>query len=297
MPRDQQMTLTLTDSCVLGVLNQADRTAAMQGIMPSDREPRLVCLDRRSGREIWSMTARNIPEGAGQFTDLQIGGTPLVVGDNVYLVGRGGRGTQFEDAYVLCFDLSDGHFKWSCYVASANNPMVMYGNGAAVASDFSSLAYASGRLYVVTNLGAVAAIDAYSGSVVWLNIYREGNEASDYPQQIPQQQPPPGRPWTYNPAVVKDGKLFALPSDGKYLLIYDAASGLALKKVNCDDYSDPDLAINGGVSQIDTLMGVWRDKLIVTSNNRVCCIDWKHYDHDAGNYAIAWAATLLRGGG
>ena len=36
---------------------------------------------------------------------------------------------------------------------------------------------ASGRIFVLTNLGAVAAIDAYSGATAWLTIYpRDEND-------------------------------------------------------------------------------------------------------------------------
>ena len=39
----------------------------------------------------------------------------------------------------------------------------------------SHLAYANGRVYVQTNLGALAALDAYTGAVAWLDIYPTGS--------------------------------------------------------------------------------------------------------------------------
>ena len=79
------------------------------------------------------------------------------------------------------------------------------------------LAYGDGRVYVMTNLGALAALDAYNGTILWLNIY---------PRSLPQNMDPnigfnqwgmaqvqaaSRRPWTFNPVVVQQGKLFALP--------------------------------------------------------------------------------------
>ena len=42
----------------------------------------------------------------------------------------------------------------------------------------SHLAYANGRIFVQTNRGAVAALDAYSGSIEWLDLYPRGQQAA-----------------------------------------------------------------------------------------------------------------------
>ena len=41
----------------------------------------------------------------------------------------------------------------------------------------SHIAYAGGRLFVVSNIGAIASLDAYTGTIAWLNIYRTDNQA------------------------------------------------------------------------------------------------------------------------
>ena len=68
----------------------------------------------------------------------------------------------------------------------------------------SHIAYASGRLFVVTNLGAVASLDAYTGTIDWLDIYHR-TDNSPLPMGFNQPILRPGSatvPWTYNPAVV-----------------------------------------------------------------------------------------------
>src|SRR5205814_10543049 len=137
-------------------------------------DTRLVCLDRRTGKEKWVVRPKQL--AGDPLRQLDFTGSPLVVGDNVYVTGHSGTGMQFEDSYVLCFDTGNGHLNWSCYVASSNprNAAMMWGGGdvdLSPASNVAHLAYASGRLYVLTNLGALAAVDAYDGTIVWLNIY------------------------------------------------------------------------------------------------------------------------------
>ena len=49
--------------------------------------------------------------------------------------------------------------------------------GELFADAVSHIAYASGgRLFVVSNIGAIASLDAYTGTIAWLNIYRTDNQ-------------------------------------------------------------------------------------------------------------------------
>jgi hypothetical protein len=53
----------------------------------------------------------------------QLDGVGRQIGPQLEGIGaRGGKPMQFEDAYVLCFGLSDGKFRWACYVASGSVP-------------------------------------------------------------------------------------------------------------------------------------------------------------------------------
>jgi len=137
-PRRGQYTVTVTDDSVLAVLGtMSSLTAGLAwggvvvqqagggavGVAMGDREARLVCLDRASGKLRWTVQPKQqLPGDALQ--KLTLCGSPLVVGDNVYITGRGGKSAQFEDCYVLCFDLNSGKYRWSCYVASSNLGMI-----------------------------------------------------------------------------------------------------------------------------------------------------------------------------
>src|SRR4249919_1976323 len=106
MPSNTQMTVTVTDRSVLAVMRQFERVTTVNeagninNLLQANGETKLVCLDRATGTERWSISP-------GQFADpnlreLELGGSPLVVGDLVYLNARGGKPMQFEDSYVLC---------------------------------------------------------------------------------------------------------------------------------------------------------------------------------------------------
>ncbi len=82
--------------------------------------------------------------------------------------------------------------------------------------------------------------------------------------------------------IVSDGKVFTLPTDGKYLLIYDAQSGAELKRIRVDDLRDKD---SGGC---DTLLGVLGNKVIVSGDEDVICLDWQKYDIDAADKQASW---------
>lgn len=309
-PPGEQESVTLTDKEVLAVMDQPDRLSGAGG------QSKLVCLDRETGKEKFPpITAAALPDDASNLRALQLSGSPLVVGDNIYITGRGGKQMGFEDCYVLCFDLNSGKYRWSCYVASANSGNITFNpqTGQPVVNDVvSHLAYASGRLYVVTNLGAAAAIDAYSGTVVWLSIYRDPGEV---PQNAGAMGMPfggagwgggmamPGgpagavtgagatSPWTFSPPIVADGKLFCLPSDGKYIMVYDAGTGRVVKQIAKADFVDS--KDDTTPSAPNTLIGVVGNRLIATSDDTVYCIDWKAYtpDHprDSNDY---WAELL-----
>ena len=94
-------------------------------------------------RKRWVARPNRIAEE--NLRTLDFSGSPLAVGDNVYVLGRGGKNFASEDCYVLCFDVNTGAYKWSCFIASSNNAAAF--NGQAVTSEtLSHLAYSTGRV-------------------------------------------------------------------------------------------------------------------------------------------------------
>jgi outer membrane protein assembly factor BamB len=300
-PRGQQCTITVTDDAVFAVMCQTDALALqMTGTIAPRGDTRLVCLDRRTGRERWVASSRSLPPDSGLARNLDFSGSPVVVGDTVYVMGRGGKGMQFEDSYVLAFDATSGKSKWLCYLASANTGWWDFGDFSGLFGQrVAHLAYWGGRLYAITNLGALAAVDAHDGTIVWLNLY---------PRDVPEPNRMMGfhpawqrrarlgragtgsggagnlKPWTYNPVMVTAGKVFVLPSDALHVLVYDASTGVEQTRIPLSQFDDA-----------DTLVGVTWDKLVVSAAKSVFCINWPTYDEARGAEGnLAWRTSFSR---
>ncbi len=280
-PRGRQLNTTVTDSVVLAVLGQTDRRTAMA--TGQFAESRLVCLDRTTGAQRWIGSTATLADDA--IKSLVLGGSPLVVGDNVYVTGRSGKQQNFEDCYVVCFNLADGKAKWASYISGASDFNPNFGEGI-ISDNEAHIAYVGGRLFVSTNLGAVAALDAYGGGLLWLTTYpRGGGDAGRGPlfnQQMnvrrmrmnaAQNNAPP---WAYNPPIVRDGRIFILPTDGRDLLVVDAGTGAIERRILARD-----------IENLDTLVGITPDNSIILAGNvelggsttaLVLGIDWQKYD-------------------
>ncbi|MDB5289757.1 MAG: outer rane biosis protein BamB [Phycisphaerales bacterium] len=294
-PRARELTCTLTDHEVLAIMGQADRTAQMVLGQTTQGEARLVCLDRQTGGEKWIVSLASLPDEAKEQRTLHMSGSPLVVGENVLVIGRAGKQAQFEDCYVLCFDLSTGKYRWSTYIASASSNNMQWGMGGGVVStsdNTSHLAYANGRVYVQTNLGALAALDAYTGAVVWLDIYPSGRQNMDARQAFNpfaaanQFQESPHKPWAFNPVVVQDGVVFSLPTEGHNLFIYDAGTGAEIKRIDMRDLerAAQNMETNSdALHDIDTLVAVVGDQMVLGGDKGFILLNWKKYDRERFN--------------
>jgi outer membrane protein assembly factor BamB/TolA-binding protein len=311
--QSRQLCVTLTDQDALAIMGQAQQNAQQMFIMqqpgqPPQNLPRLVCLNRQTGRPRWIAAMGQLPQSAQGLRTLQMIGSPLVVGSNVLVLGRASSQVGFVDCYCVCFDLTTGKYRWNCYIASANtNPMMFFGAPGMDAqqqdSSYSHPAYADGRVFVQTNVGAIAAIDAYNGSIAWLDLYPSNSAVAAngaFPQGIwamqrAQQESP--RPFAGNPVIVSKGKVFAIPSDSDNLLVYDANTGAELKRINLKDLAnDPDLEKDmQSPLTFDTLVAVDGDQVILAGQhekvNQLLSFDWTKYT--AEDPAILWATAAI----
>jgi len=283
VPLGRQLCVTINDKYVTAVMGLSDPIA--QSPMVPDQESRLVCLDRNTGKEIWTTSPPSLPEAQSALRDLQMGGSPLIVGDNLYIIAHSSRG-RFEDCYVLCYGLANGQFHWASFIANSSSEMNVsaFADDSILYSDsVSHLAYASGRLFVVTNLGAVASLDAYTGAIDWLDVYPR-TQSSPIPVGFNQPMLRPGSatvPWTYNPAVVEDSKVFVLPSDSENLFVYDAGSGNLLQQIALADLQegrDPNVPYSPDVP--DTLLAVKDDLIYLAGSRQVWQVPWRSIEHD-----------------
>ena len=179
--RNELLTISVTQSAVLAVMGQQDRIPLMnpqfggQVVFQNGMQSstiKLVCLDRDTGRELWMRTPADLPDSIAVLHTADYCGTPLVLpsavaghgsgaaDDSVLIVARGGKENQFDDCYVVCLSLKTGQYRWSTYVGSATRSYDMDGS---TSIQPSQMALADGRVFVMTNLGTVAALDPSDG--------------------------------------------------------------------------------------------------------------------------------------
>lgn len=318
--KPRQNTLIVTDDSVLAVMGYPDPRTLMGMGGGAEVGTRLVCLDRATGRQKWTASPSAIPRNETNARALNFSGQPLVVGENAYVLMRGANGAGVEDCSVVCYDLSTGRYRWDCYIASAQNGFgnPLGGGGPVSPSDdtLSHLAFASGRVFVCTNLGAVAAVDAYSGATAWLSIY--DRDESTRPRGmggafgggwngLPVTSESKIKSWQPNPVVVSDGKVFVLPTDGKEILIYDAGTGQEFKRFSREIDTSPESGCNATM-----ILGVIDNKLFLAggsrssgdvqspssngdANSALTCVDWRRAKPRSGRVdadSILWFLTL-----
>lgn len=298
-PRSYQSTLTLTDDSVLAIMSQPDLLASQMtnNAAAAPKLTRLVCLDRRTGKEKWVAMPSRFADNLAGLRGLDLTGSPLVVGDLVYVQARGGKGLQFEDSYVIAFELSTGKLKWNSYLASANSGQQFWNMdvaSAVMAGSTTHLAYNNGRIYAQTNIGAIAAIDAYDGSIVWLDIYPREDTNRNYnigwgrggarninnrlQQQVMQTTV---FPWKHNPVIVSQGYVFVLPSDASNVHIYDAGTGAEVKRIPISQFGNSEI-----------MLGVIDEKLILHGARQVYCLDWRKYRTEKPEEAKLWDSQM-----
>lgn len=305
-PRSHQLTLTLTDRSVLAVMGQEDPVRTLIGI-PDSGETRLVCLDRETGKENWIVSPSQFKQPDLKIA--QFSGSPLVVGDNVLIVANIAKQTgAFEDCFVLSFDANNGTPRWSTHVASASTVAAQFAGfmpNYTPPINETHLAYANGSIFVQTNRGVLASLDAYDGSINWLDIYPRNQQAMVNPAFNPMLFQGGGqlsqiKPWAFNPLMVSQGLVFTLPTEGKHLLVYDAASGQEVKRIDLSDLAQrvkhTDVA---ELDQFDTLVGVSGEKLLLAGSRMLVYLNWKTYDDDNFKddmiYWIESTPTSIRG--
>lgn len=274
-PAGVALTITLTDDSIFAVTGQGHGRdeAAVRMLMPFGgpstnipAQTRLVCLDRITGSPRWITESADLPE-KGSLRSLHLSSCPLVTCSSVFVLARGGRAGQFNDCYLLSFDLKTGKLNWASYIASATLNNYGFGGSAGAINDLSHLSASGSQIFVQTNVGAVAAVDAYSGNIAWLDVYSRQAAPTMMSRRFGTIMYAQAKPWTFNAPLVTDGKLFVLPSDSENLLILDALTGKEIQHIALADFDQP-----------DTLLAADDNRLLFSSDEKLWCIDWPKYD-------------------
>jgi outer membrane protein assembly factor BamB len=173
----------------------------------ADRSGCLICLDLAAeGRLLWKIA----PEEGWAFE-----GSPLADGRSVYVAMR--RQDIRPQAFVACFDADTGRFRWRRFICGAETPA----RGVLPEQTHGLLTLSSDTLYYNTNLGAVAALRADDGRVLWISLYPRALRG-DLAKLAPH--------WRreLNPCLLDRGTLLVAPADSPRIFAFDTATGQIL---------------------------------------------------------------------
>ncbi len=183
--------------------------AALVEALPST----LVCLDlAREGDLLWSVSADHFADEVGNWV---FDGAPMPFEDRLYVLLR--KSTPQPTLHIACLEPATGTVIWNRRLCQGLDLF---------AGDYDEqqhllLSAADGRVYCATNLGAVAAVDARSGDLLWGATYNrmEFDKVREFHDR--QTLGP-------NPCVIHDGIVFVAPTDSNSIFAFDANSGIRL---------------------------------------------------------------------
>ena len=297
-PRGMALTPAVTERVVVANMGLRDERLSQLAGNPAVPPARLVCLDRLTGRPLWSAMPSELdatllgdPALQADLGECQFVGTPLVVGDAVWTLARTDprNPRQFEQCFLVSFDLESGAVRTITYLASSTSgdPMARWGRPSTVLPEPASIiAYSDGLIYAPTDTGAIAAVRASDGGVEWMNLYpripidpisRRFGAARLRPRTHTESQP-----FHAAPVIVDGGRVFFKPPDSRHLLIWNAADGDEVLRID--------------LSSVDgdrTLLKVLGDRVLTFGSQGVSCIDWTQVrDGVEVPKALKWATRV-----
>ncbi|MFN0059704.1 MAG: hypothetical protein ACKVX7_14700 [Planctomycetota bacterium] len=148
---------------------------------------------------------------------------PLVYRGRVYALAWEQSG--YVNAHLVCLELATGRVQWSTLLAGNQVDLTMFGE---IQREpfMGALAEQNGVIYALTNLGVIAAVNCWDGSVRWLTTY-ENLMITTARQSLRFQKREV--PWDRNPLVICFDRLFATPLDSEYLFAFELKTGRLLQ--------------------------------------------------------------------
>ncbi|MBI3844123.1 MAG: PQQ-binding-like beta-propeller repeat protein [Planctomycetes bacterium] len=183
-------------------------------------ERKLFALRAETGEPIWRhdhFEASSVEEDLF-IRKASISSAPLVWRD---LVIAGGSFFEGKVHSYLCgFDRMTGHLRWKTLICTGQQELNMFGQPWREHVT-SPLAERDGVVYVSTNLGYVAAVDARNGLIRWVSEYPQ------VPLPVNRNYQPQARnlSWLNNPPILVEDTLYTTPLDSPDLVALDRRSG------------------------------------------------------------------------
>ena len=229
-----------------GVLTIPYRDPSSGGYSYDLSKQALLTIDIRTGIQLDGRGAGNpVEEAMDQLPEgIEFCGSPAIANARVY--GTGFRKRHLIETVVFCFD-SGGHrgglrLRWQTSVCMGEGQR---SSGFSILSmddgmEASSVTIRNGLAYVCSNTGAVAALEADTGEIVWLHTYEQARRRTD----LLTREVRTTTTWHANPPMLDHRLLYVTPLDADRLFIYHQRPDLKTGYVVYDHFGR-DQIVNG----------------------------------------------------
>lgn len=224
-------------------------------------------LGIESGSLLWSLEPGSDPDfrvntQADQkwLSEIYFASSPTYSDGTLYAMAVDDAGSS-RTAYVLSLDAPTGRLLWKTKVCAGSPPFL--GGGLQPALGL-PVAVGGGAVYCVTNLGAVAALEAATGAVKWIRIYERAPGLEVDPRM--------GRGagvsdfWAANAPLLAEDVLVVTPQDSGFMYGLDPQTGR--RKWQADRAREPAPG-SGETDRLRWVLGVVKGHLIVSGKKSV----------------------------
>jgi outer membrane protein assembly factor BamB/tetratricopeptide (TPR) repeat protein len=248
---------------------------------------KLHAFDAATGRLLWDHWRPEVAQNSKDFIDeYRTAGPPVIAGNRViaplYLMPDDAT----VEYHVTAFDLRTGKLVWDTNLLTGTSPINMFGR-ATIEFYCSPPAIDGDRIFVSTDLGAVASLDSATGQIYWIHRYetvpmpRSSYYDSDIRREVH---------WAPNaPAIARETAIFT-PIDSRYLLAIDKDSGRRIGQLIFSRIA-PDRKTDLG--DMRYLVGI-ADNVIYVSGQGIVSIEVPTLDSPQFRTRDVWPATLGR---
>ncbi|MEI7835018.1 MAG: PQQ-binding-like beta-propeller repeat protein [Planctomycetota bacterium] len=206
----------------------------MEGFPGAGEEPSaLVALSlEEEGKILWSVGGGAGDGGDASLRSARFPSAPAVQDGRLYAAA-----VLNDTIYLVCLDTA-GLVQWKAPIADSlgGNPAIRrYRPPSGPAG--ASIALADGMVFVCTNTGVLACVDAESGQALWARQYVDANTLLTRSRGGFAARPG-GLGGNLNPLLVLDGKVICLPGDVPTLMAVSAADGKLLWSRPCENQTE-----------------------------------------------------------
>lgn len=202
------------------VYNDQFQQYSITSVIP---ERRLYAFDLHSGRELWNHRPPLDWDGeSGSFEQvMSVAAPPVIAGSRVLVPAYRMQGRV--DLHMGCFDLFSGERLWSTAVASGQIALNMFGRQYREYCA-APVTVVGDKVLLITQLGALAALDLYSGDLLWESVYTQipVPRATHYEQREREQV------WGVCAPVVVGEVVITTPTDSFDMTAFDLGTGRKL---------------------------------------------------------------------